>query len=141
MHSLSFRALFFKILAFSSFISSCVGIAIDDPKCICKVMASQNQSCNPNFVPSVLQANLSTCAEICGASWDYYDFWDIQMRIAAWIVPLFILIGLAQFAPFRRRNTAAVVLHLLGDPISSTAHLLWKLQNTREYYLECQERV
>ncbi|KAF2261446.1 hypothetical protein CC78DRAFT_619403 [Lojkania enalia] len=104
-------------------------------------MALQNQSCNHDPTLSILQANLSTCIEICGASWNYYDFWDIQKRVAAWVVPLFVLIGLAQFGPFRRRNAAAVVLHLLGDPISSTAHLLWKLQNTREYYLECQARM
>ena len=95
-----------------------------------------NQSCNPDLAP--LHVDLALCVEACGSRWNYYNFWDIQKRLASWVVPLFILIGLKQFAPFRSWNTAAVVLHLLSDPIGSTANLLWKLQNTRDYYAECQ---
>src|SRR5436309_2341487 len=108
---LSFIVFFFELLTLS-FISTCVAIAIDNPVCTAKVMALQNQSVNPDFVPNLLHVDLSTCIQACGASWNWYDLWDIQKRIALWIVPLFILIGLAQFAPLRRRNTAAVVLHL-----------------------------
>jgi hypothetical protein len=137
MHLSSSTVLFFELLALS-FLSTCVAIAIDDPVCIAKVTALLNQTRNPDFVPNLLHVDLPTCIQACGASSNLYGFWDIQGRIASWIVPLFILISLAQFAPLRRRNTAAVVLHLLGDPISSTAHLLWKLQNTQEYYAECR---
>jgi hypothetical protein len=58
--------------------------------------------------------------------------------MASWIVPLFILIGLMQYSPLGRRNTIAVVLHMLGDPINHMAHLLWKLHNTTEFYDLCQ---
>src|SRR3954447_9116213 len=108
----SYTVAVFELLTLS-FISTCAAIAIDNPECIAKVTALQNQSGNPNFVPNLRHVDVSICIQACGASWNWYDFWDIQKRIASWIVPLFILIGLAQFAPLRRRNTAAVILHLL----------------------------
>jgi hypothetical protein len=140
MHLSSSTVVFFQLLCLS-FLSTCVAIAIDDPVCISKVATLLNQTGNPDFVPNLLHVDLPICIQACGGSWNWYGFWDVQGRIASWIVPLFILISLAQFAPLRRRNSAAVVLHLLGDPISSTAHLLWKLENTREYYAECQVRL
>ena len=137
----SLQKVFFSQVFIFSLLPVCVGIGIDSQECICKVMALQNQSCINNPIPSVLVANLPTCIEACGASWYYYDFWDIQKRIAAWVIPLIVIIGLAQFGPFRRRNKVAVLLHLLADPISSVGHLLWKLQNTRDYYTGFQANI
>lgn len=137
MHSSSSRVGDLKILTLL-FIPTCFAIAIDNPECIKKVLALQNQSVNPNFVPDLLHVELSDCIRACGQEWNFYSLWDIQKRIAAWVVPLFILISLAEFAPLRSRNTAAVSLHLLADPISSTAHILWKLQNTLEYHRQVQ---
>lgn len=76
--------------------------------------------------------------DFAGKSWHVYPWLDIQARVGTWIVPLFILVGSFLFSPLRFRNTVAVALHLLSDPLDSISCLLIKLATYQKIYNECQ---
>lgn len=77
---------------------------------------------------------LSACNQACGSAPNAYNFWDIQQRIATWIVPLFILIGSMHFVPLGKWNAVQVTVHLLADPINSFRCLLSKLATYQRWY-------
>ncbi|KAI9781136.1 MAG: hypothetical protein M1839_006244 [Geoglossum umbratile] len=81
---------------------------------------------------------LKSIKDICGGLPVEYPLDDVNGRIAAWVVPLFVLVGTMYFSPFGPTNTLSVVLHLLADPIMSMWSLLSKLAANRRYIRLCQ---
>jgi hypothetical protein len=77
--------------------------------------------------------------EFCGSGWHAYDFWDIQKRVAKWIVPLFLLIGSFQYAQFGLWNMMWVAYHIMADPITSCYNLLSKLASYQSMYDRSQD--
>ncbi|KAN0067235.1 hypothetical protein V8E54_014690 [Elaphomyces granulatus] len=117
------------------------GVSIDSDECSNRIQAwihCGNLTVFPNGDPNNIY--LHDFSKICGPGGHIYPEDDIQGRFFTWVVPLFILIGTMQFAPFGIRNAVCVVLHLLVDPFTSMWSLLSKIALNREYYRRCQSR-
>ena len=80
---------------------------------------------------------LTACNDQCGVGWTPYPTSDIQRRIATWQIPLFLLIGSMHYASFGFWNTVFVIIHLLGDPVSSFESLLSKLRRLQKHHDIC----
>src|SRR5947207_14442640 len=74
--------------------------------------------------PDTTAIPLSDCTDICGFNWIQYPAADIVNRVSTWIVPLFVLLGNTQFAPFGASNIVVITMHVLSDPIDATWSLL-----------------
>jgi hypothetical protein len=110
--------------------------AIDQPLCD-RTIRNLYQTRNPNISFNEHNVSLEICNDAC-PGWARYQYVDIQKRINQWVVPLFIIVALMQFAPLGKWNTIKVVLHLFGDPISSQAMLLERMEGMKQYVKLCQ---
>lgn len=68
---------------------------------------------------NIIDVTLAACNDKCGAAWNGYPSLEIQTCLASWTIPLFLLIASIHYAPLGFVNTISVIIHLLGDPISS----------------------
>lgn len=64
------------------------------------------------------------CEAMAGADWVMYSAGQIWDRVVSWKLPLFQLIAVSPMAPLGFWIGGFIVVHLLGDPISSLASLL-----------------
>lgn len=80
----------------------------------------------------------NVCVEHNTDGWGIYTFEDIQTRIAAFIIPLFILMGSFQFAQIGNWNFVLVTFHSMADPWTSIYNLLSKLAAYRDIRRRCQ---
>ena len=83
--------------------------------------------------------NHAACVAIAGAGWTPYPGADIWVRLTTWKFPLLQLVGLFPRPPLGFSAEFFVITHLLGDPIDTIWHLLYKLdvcQSRAEYWRE-----
>jgi hypothetical protein len=111
---------------------------------VCLAWPIDSTQCLAQF-PNQTQISYYQCKERCGAAGDWYPFNDIQYRIGAWIVPLFILIGSFHFN--YAKTISMDVLHVLSDPIGTLWSLLSRMeanqcyseQYPKQYSKQCSE--
>lgn len=85
----------------------------------------------------IIDITLAACQEKCGTGWNVYPSLETQKCLASWMIPLFLLIGSMHYASLGAVNTISVIIHLLGDPISSFESLLSKLRRLQKHHREC----
>lgn len=90
---------------------------------------------------NITDVTLSACNQRCGPQWNVFPLLDTQKRITTWHIPLFILIGSMHFASLGTRNIISVIIHLLGDPISTFESLLSKLRWLQKHRKRCTQEL
>lgn len=86
---------------------------------------------------SMIDVTLAACNDKCGTGWNGYSSLETQKCLASWSIPLFLLIGSMHYASLGVVNTISVIIHLLGDPISSLESLLSKLRRLQKHHRRC----
>lgn len=136
-----------------NFLALTVATHIDNPEIVQFFSDIQRQNpLDPRLVPhfysngTIIRENftvitLAACNDQCGVNWNPYPTLDIQKRIATWHIPLFLLIGSMHYASFGFWNIIFVIIHLLGDPISSFESLLSKLRRLQKHQRRCTREL
>lgn len=86
---------------------------------------------------NIIYITLAACNDKCGTGWNRYPSLDIQKCLASWNIPLFLLIGSMHYASSGFVNIISVIIHLLGDPISSFESLLSKIRRLQKHHRQC----
>lgn len=86
---------------------------------------------------NIIYVTLAACNDKCGTGWNRYPSLDIQKCLASWNIPLFLLIGSMHYASLGFVNIISIIIHLLGDPISSFESLLSKIRRLQKHHRRC----
>lgn len=86
---------------------------------------------------NIIDVTLKACNDKCGNEWNGYSSLETQKCLASWSIPLFLLIGSMHYASLGVVNTISVIIHLLGDPISSFESLLSKIRRLQKHHRRC----
>jgi hypothetical protein len=76
------------------------------------------------------------CEKICGSGYGIYH--DIGPKLVTWLLPVILLVANMQFAPIGKES-ALMILHLLGDPNHSTFSLIAKVEDWRQCLCRAEE--
>jgi len=74
------------------------------------------------------------CERLCGDGFGFWEPKDIILRVFLWVVPAIVLIAHFHFPALPWWNYAAVLLHLLGDPIDTVWSMLVRIETYRFFY-------
>ena len=81
------------------------------------------------------------CRAICGPGIRTWQVQDIALRFNLWILPAIVLIVHFTFPPLRFYNTAAVITHMIGDPVDSIWSMLMRQESLRRLHQRSLARL